>query len=104
MTFLPLRPLCLCVKYSYLLLCVLALLPLLLSGCTATMYRNQETRYLSGTIVETHTMRRLSLLQGVELSVTVWPDGTATLSQYRNDGGGKQAGTVIGTAAKAMVK
>lgn len=46
---------------------------------------------------------RISVLQSVNVRVTVTPEGDISVN-YGNDGGGEQAGKMIGAAGKTLVK
>lgn len=78
----------------------LLLCSILSTGCTMTRL-NTTTSYSSGMTVSV-SMWRISLLQGIQWGgVEILPDGTARLTNYRNDGGGDQASKVIGAAGTA---
>lgn len=62
------------------------------TGCTSTYYRHTRD------ITEVY---RISVLQGVDMRCTARPSGEIVLERYINDGGGSQAGAVIGGAVKA---
>lgn len=67
---------------------------LLLAGCTTTAVKTEQWE-----------LKRTSFLQKLDIpSVSIAPDGTATLTGYKTDGGSEAVAVITAAAVSAAIK